>query len=507
MTRERILALDVGTSGVKAVITDRTGRRLDSTSRTYTLETRLNGWVDQDLEMMVTATCDAIRVLAAKVAKSGDAIAGVSVTAQMFNLVAVDAEGRALLPMISWLDQRAEPDARALADRMPPSEQFARLGAVVSGKDILPKILWLRDRRPDVFARTAYLLDCKEAVVMRMTGRAVIDYSGASAFRLFDRHHRRWDRKVCADVGIPWHMLPSVESATAIAGGITEAFALESGLAAGTPVMVGAGDVAASQVGSGAARVGDAHVSLGTAVYFGVTMDRPAIDPNGVLGVLGHADPALWILWLEIATGGGALAWVANLLGGPAAGQPIDHPEVDALVADCADQMGGLLFAPWLSGERVPVFDDRARAAFVGLDLSHRPGHLLRAVMEGVAFQMRWALEYGRGFGQPIETIRAVGGGSIGSVWIQIIADILNRPLHAILEPQDAGAVGAAACALVGLGLQPDFGFVDNLAIVDREYLPDPDRQAAYAVRYEQFRRLYDALAPIYHSGMNHHPA
>jgi sugar (pentulose or hexulose) kinase len=499
MTRERILALDVGTSGVKAVITDRTGRLLDSAYRAYGIETGPNGWVDQDIEAIIAASCEAIRALTSAVARAGDSITGVSVTAQMFNLVAVDADGRALLPMISWLDQRAEPDARSLALRMPPAEQFVRLGAVVSGKDILPKILWLRYSRPDVFERTAYLLDCKEAVVMRMTGRAVIDYGGAAAFRLFDRAARQWDEGACAATGVPWAKLPDVEPATAIAGGITTAFARESGLVAGTPVVVGAGDVAASQVGAGAAGVGDAHVSLGTAVYFGVTLDQPAIDPHGVLGVIGHIDPNLWILWLEIATGGGALAWLGRILGPPDDEQSIDYAEVDALVAGCADEMGSLLFAPWLSGERVPIFDDRARAAFIGLDLRHGRAHLYRAVMEGVAFQMRWALEYGQAFGHPIETIRAVGGGTIGSVWIQIIADILDRPLLAIAGPQDAGAVGAAACALVGLGLQPDFGFVETLAVVEREYVPDPVRRAAYARRYDQFRRLYDALGPIHH--------
>lgn len=497
---ERILAFDVGTSGVKAVITDGYGRLLDTAFGPYPMQTRDGGWVDQDLEDILAATCNTTRTLIDRLAGGASTIAGVSVTAQMFNLVAVDSDGRPLLPMLSWLDQRAEPDARALAERMPPSEQFAKLGAVVSGKDILPKILWLRDQHPEVFRHTAKLLDCKEAVVMRLTGQAVIDFAGASAYRLFDRSARQWDRLACAEIGVPEELLPEVMPATAIAGWITKAIALETGLVAGTPVVVGAGDVAASQVGAGAIRIGDAHVSLGTAVYFGVTLGHPAIDPHGRLGVLGHMDPGLWILWLEIATGGGALAWLGRSLGALGASEPIDYVEVDRLVAGCQDDMGELLFAPWLSGERVPVFDDSVRAAFVGIGLNHGPAHLLRAVMEGVAFQMRWALEYGIEFGQPIETIRAVGGGTIGNVWIQIIADILDRPLQAIRDPQDAGAVGAAACGLVGLHLQSDFGFVENLAVIERIYVPDPARCGLYAARYQRFRRLYEALFPIYHS-------
>jgi xylulokinase len=161
--------------------------------------------------------------------------------------------------------------------------------------------------------------------------------------------------------------------------------------------------------------------------------------------------------------------------------------------------MEGLLFAPWLSGERVPVFDDRARGAFVGIGLNHGPSHLLRAVMEGVAFQMRWALEYGLAYGQPLDELRAVGGGTISDVWIQIIADVLDRPIRVIRHPQDAAARGAAACALVGLGLKPDFAFARELAVVDREYLPDRRRRTAYEAGYRRFRQLYDALLPLYH--------
>lgn len=500
MSRERILAYDVGTSGVKAVITDADGHLLESAYRPYGIDAAEGGWVDQDLDSINTAIASATRELMDRRASGGrEAVAGISVTAQMFNLVPVDADGRPLTPMLSWLDQRAEPDAAALAGDMPPKEQFVRLGAVVSGKDILPKILWLRRERPDVFARTAKLLDCKEAVVMNLTGRAVTDFAGASAYRLLDPSTREWAPEVCEAIDLPLELLPEISPATALAGGLSRHAAEECGLLAGTPVVVGAGDVAASQVGAGATRVGDTHVSLGTAIYFGITLDRPSIDPRGQLGVLGHMDPSLWILWAEIATGGAALAWLARgVLGLGPAGR-IDFAQVDRLVTECADDMGGLVFAPWLTGERVPLFDDQIRGAIVGLDLHHSAKHLLRALMEGIAFQMRWALDYALAFGQPIDEIRAVGGGSIGDVWIQIIADVLGRPILTVAHPQDAGAVGAAACALVGLGLKPDFEFVRGLAMIDGEFAPNERRSDGYSRRFETYRCLYEALAPLYH--------
>jgi len=244
---------------------------------------------------------------------------------------------------------------------------------------------------------------------------------------------------------------------------------------------------------------GDLHVSLGTAVYFGLTMSEPRLDPRQRLGVLAHADADLWILWLEIATGGAALAWAVRMLGLDHPG-PVDYARIEQLVSDSSDDMDGLLFAPWLSGERVPVFDDSARASFVGLRLHHGPGHILRAVMEGVAFQMRWALEYGLDYGQAVKRIRAVGGGSMGTEWTQIIADVLERPLETIAQPQDAGAIGAASCAIVGSGAQPDYAFLTDRATVTRTFLPDAVRALDYADRYALYRRLYDALYPLYHS-------
>jgi xylulokinase len=262
-------------------------------------------------------------------------------------------------------------------------------------------------------------------------------------------------------------------------------------------VVVGAGDVPASQLGAGATDPGDAHVSLGTAVYFGITTERPVADPAGQLGVIGHADPRLWILWLEVATGGGALAWLLRALGDGTDPSSADLAALGERVADVAAEMDGLLFAPWLSGERVPVFDDRIRGAFTGLGLRHGRPHLVRAVMEGVAYQMRWALDYGAAYGIPIGEIRGVGGGFIGPRWTQIIADILGRPIASIHRPQDAAAVGAAACALVGIGAQPDLRFVRDRVRVERLFEPDPARQVLHDDGYERFQRLYDALAPL----------
>jgi sugar (pentulose or hexulose) kinase len=383
MTDRFVIAFDVGTSGVKAVLPDLGGRVVASRHQPYGLRCLDDGWVEQDVGEIYGRLGAACRSLHDRQGVAPGHVEAVSVTAQMFNVVPVGAAGEPLRPMLSWLDTRAAPQAAALARRMGPDEQFRRLGATITANPVSPALL------PDV--------------------------------------------------------------------------------------------------GAGAIGHGDAQVSLGTAVYFGSTLDRPAADPGRQLGVLGHMDPKRYILWLEIATGVGQ------------AGPAPDYAEVDRLVAERLDDDGSLLFAPWLSGERVPVFDDRARAAFVGLDLSHDRGHLLRALMEGVAYQMRWALEYAAAFGEPIGSLRAVGGGGIGASWTQVIADVLDRPLLCVRDPQDAAARGAAACALVGIGVEPDLAFARHTAEVERTLQPVPSRRPRHQRQYGDYQALYRALAPLYH--------
>lgn len=496
-----VLAWDIGTSGVKAVVVDRDGRMVAAAQRGYSLLTRADGWVEQDLDAIEAACVEATRELldgtAVGSAGSAGEIEGIGLTAQMFDLAPVDSAGRSTLPMLSWLDQRAAAEAAELAAQIDRADQMALFGSIVTAKDVIPKILWLRDRVPEAWAATRWLLDCKEALVLRLTGRAVIDPAGALAFRMYDPAAGGWSAEACDRLGIPVELLPEVEPATAIAGGLVPAMAQRLGLPVGIPVVVGAGDVPASQLGAGATDPGDAHVSLGTAVYFGITTDRPVADPAGQLGVVGHADPRLWILWLEVATGGGALTWLLRALGDGREPSAAELADLGDRVAGVAGEMDGLLFAPWLSGERVPVFDDRIRGAFTGLGLRHGRTHLVRALMEGVAYQMRWALDYGAAYGIPIGELRGVGGGFIGTSWTQIIADVLDHPIASIDRPQDATAVGAAACALVGIGAQSDLRFIRDRVRVERIFVPDPARRAIHDDGYERFRRLYAALAPL----------
>ncbi len=496
-----VLACDVGTSGVKVVLASSQRGIVASVQRGYGLLTPRPGWVEQDPSLIQAALAAATRELLTTSGIPGTRIAGVVLTAQMFSLQAVDAEGRSLGPMLSWLDQRAAPQAQALAARVPLHQQFDAAGSVITAKDIVPRIHWLRDEAPETWSRTRWLLDCKEAVVAWLTGRGITDRAGASAYRLTVADSSAWDADLCELLDVPLRMLPEIAPATSVAGELRAAAAAAMGLPEGVPVFVGAGDVPASQLGAGALNAGDAHLSLGTAIYLGIHADAPVTDPGRRLGVLGHAAPDAWILWLEIATGGAALSWIGRALGEPARPDaPLDHALIEQLVTSAAGDTHDLLFAPWLSGERVPLFDDGARGAFVGLALRHGRAHLVRAVMEGVAYQIRWALEYGLAYGLPAGSIRAVGGGGMGNAWLGIIADTLGRPIEVLDAPQDAAALGVAATAFVGLGAWPSLDSIHHHIRVARVIEPDATRARGYDRGFARFQTLHNALAPIMRS-------
>lgn len=494
MPTATVVAYDVGTSGVKAVVLDDRARVLASHVETLEIQTPRPGWVEQDVDALCAALGRASRNVMTAREVDPAAITVATVTAQMFSVVPVDGDGRAVRPMLSWLDQRSHAAAAEITGRAGADDGYAIFDAVLSGKDIVPKIAWLRTHEPD--SGTAWYLDCKEAIVARLTGAVAIDPCGASAYRLIGHASGDWDAAACALAGIPPERLPPILPATAIAGRLTREAAEATGLPIGTPVIVGTGDVAASQIGAGAHGPGDAHLSLGTAAYLGITTRTHVADPRRRLGPLRHALPDRWILWLETATGGGALSWLRRTLEAASPGSRLDHTRLDRLVDEAADGMEDLLFAPWLTGERVPLFDDAIRGAFVGLALHHGPGHLARAVMEGVACQIATAFDYGLGYGVAPDRVRAVGGGGMGAMWTGIVADTLGRPLEIVAEPQDAAGRGVAACGFLAMGLASDVGAAVPTSVV-RTVVPDPARSEVARARLARFRALHPALEQL----------
>ena len=498
-----ILAHDTGTGGDKAVLTDLQGQVIQSAYQPYEVYYPKPEWAEQDPQELWQTVAATTRQVIDKAGIDPREILGVGISAQMFNLLPVDEYCKPVTPMISWLDVRSVHQADRVLKGDLPAFLFRKTGNIPTAKDVIPKILWLKEERPDLWARTAKLLDCKEYILYKLTGQVAIDWHGASVFFMFDPYEKAWSQEVCDALGIPLEMLPLAYPCTRVIGEVTPDAAAETGLAAGTPVVICAGDVAVAQSGSGANAPGKAHLCVGTATWVGLSSNVFHNDPEKPFWALNHIDPDKWIIAGEMETGGGALMWFRD-----AFCQEEDRQANAAGIStyELLGQMAGsvepgsdkLLFLPWLSGERAPVLDHYARGGFVGLSLGHTKRHLARAVMEGVAFHIRWICEALDQLGLKFGAINTIGGGSTSPVWTQIISDITGHPLRVVEHPQEAGAMGAALSVAVGLGIYPNMEAVDEVIKIHHTVEPRPVNQARYAGLYQEYRALYEALAPIY---------
>lgn len=502
--KKYVLAHDTGTGGDKAVLTDLRGRIIHSRYLPYSIRYPKPEWAEQDPDELWGAVAATTRQVIEASRIDPAEILGVGISAQMFNLIPVDEAGKALMPMLSWLDVRSVHQADRVLSGDMPAFLFRHTGNIPTAKDVIPKILWLKEERPEIWRRTAWLLDCKEYILHRLTGKFATDWHGASAYFLFDPHKKVWSREACQALDIPVEKLPPAYPCTQVIGEVTEEAARLTGLLPGTPVVACAGDVAVAQSGSGANAAGKAHLCVGTATWVGVSSPVFTNDPVKPFWGLNHIDPDKWIIAGEMETGGGALMWFRDAFcqweEQQAAGRALSTYEVLGELAEAVPPGSEkLFFAPWLSGERAPVLDHYARGAFVGLSMGHTKGHLVRAVMEGVAFHLRWIVEAMEAIGLKIGALNAIGGGSTSPVWTQIISDITRRELRVVEHPLEAGAIGAALTVAVGMGVYPNMEAVDELIRVTRVVCPIEDaRLGRYDDLYREYRELYTALAPIY---------
>ncbi len=501
--KKYILAHDTGTGGNKAVLCDLKGRVVHSVYRSYGISYPHPEWVEQDPDELWRVVAATSRQVIQESGVDPEDILGVGVSAQMWNTLPVDEDGNPLTPMMSWLDLRSIKQADRVTAGDMPAFLFKHTGNIPTAKDSIPKILWLKEERPEIWDRTAYLLDCKEYILFKLTGRIAIDWVGASVYFLFDPAVRRWSEEVCRALQIPMEKLPPAFPCTEVIGEITLKAARQTGLKAGTPVVLCAGDVAVAQSGAGANQEGRVHLCIGTATWIGVSTSTFRNDPVKPFWGLNHIDPQKYIIAGEMETGGGALMWFRDVLCAEEKRLALQKGKSSyGLLSDAAASIEPgsekLIFLPWLSGERAPVLDHYARGAFIGLTMSHNKRHMTRAVMEGVAYHLRWISEAMEQVGFQIDGFNAIGGGCNSPVWMQIISDVTGRPIHLVKNHLEAGAVGAALTVAVGLDIYPNMDSVDELIKFRREIQPDSSRWQRYDGLYHRYRELYEALAPVH---------
>jgi xylulokinase len=488
------IGIDVSTTATKAVLIDASGAVVAVGAVEYGFDIPRPGWTQQDPALWWDGAAGSIRqVLAASGVPSSE-VAAIGLTGQMHGLVALDAAGAVLRPAILWNDQRTAEACDEIRTAVGPERLIE-----ITGNDALtgftaPKLVWVRDNEPEIWRQIAHVLLPKDYVRLHLTGDYALDMADGSGTLLFDLAARDWSAEVLAALAIDPAWLPKTFEGPATTGTVTTAAADATGLRAGTPVVAGGGDQSANAVGVGAVDPGVVALSLGTSGVVFATTDAAIHDPLGQVHAFCHAVPGRWHLMTVMLSAAGSLRWFRDALA---------PGEAFASLAEAAGTVpagsDGLLFLPYLTGERSPHPDPLARGAFVGLSIGHERRHLTRAVLEGVAFGLRDGLDQMIAAGMPAPSqIRASGGGTASPVWRQILADVLSAEI-ATVSTTEGAAFGASLLAAVGAGWYPSVQAAAD-EIVRATPVASPGADAAtYANAHARYRELYPALAPTFH--------
>jgi xylulokinase len=495
-----LLGIDVGTSGSKAILIGADGAVKASATTEYPLYTPKPLWAEQNPSDWWAATVTSIRQVLEEGGVAAADVAGVGLTGQMHGLVLLDAEGKVLRPCIMWNDQRTAAQCAAITEKVGLENVLRLTGNPILPGFTAPKIVWVRENEPQVYAKVAKVLLPKDYVRYRLTGGFFGEVSDASGTSMFDVGRRRWSDEMLQALDVPREWLPEVTESPEVSARISTDAAAETGLLEGTPVVGGGGDQAAQAVGTGIVEEGVVSATLGTSGVVFAASDSYRVEPEGRLHAFCHAVPGTWHLMGVMLSAAGSFRWYRDTLGHEeiARAQETGRDPYDILTeaaAEVAPGCEGLIFLPYLTGERTPYPDPNARGVFFGLTLRHGKPHMTRAVLEGVAYGLRDSLELMRALGLSIEQVRASGGGARSPLWRQILADVFDAEIVTVNVTEGA-AYGAALLAGVGAGVYADVAAACDAAIrLTGQTEPGP-AVPIYADYYPRYRALYPALAP-----------
>jgi xylulokinase len=495
----KLLGIDIGTGGTRAVLIDETGRVLGSaTAEHQPISAPHRGWAEQAPDDWWAAACKAVPQCLANAKATVDEVESVGLTGQMHGLVMLDADGKVLRPALIWCDQRTEEECREITEKIGAKRLIELTANPALTGFTLPKIWWVQKHEPEIWKRVKKIMLPKDYVRFRLTGAHAIDVADASGTLILDVVNRRWSKEMMAASNLSEGMLPKVLESQEISGKISEAGAKASGLKAGIPVVAGAGDQAAGAVGMGIVRPGAVSATIGTSgVVFAATAS-PEFDPKGRIHTFCHAAPKRWHVMGVTQAAGFSLRWFRDQFGagGDSSRDPYDRLMDEASHAPAGSD--GVLWAPYLMGERTPHLDPNARGALVGLSSTHTRAHVVRAILEGVAYSLRDTLTIFADLKLPTESIRLGGGGARGGLWRQIQADVYGMPVD-IVEAEQGPAYGAALLAGVGVGVWSSVDKACDTAVrVATRVQPNSASAAVMNKQYAAYRTLYPALREIY---------
>lgn len=497
----KVIAYDVGTTGLKAclfsVSQDEGIAYIASTVEDYGLQVLGGGAIEQNPDDWWHAMGSSTRKLLQQTGVNRDEIQGISFCSQMQNVLMVDEAGVPLRPCISWMDTRADLQFNRCMNTGLKIEgmnlfkilKFLRITGAGSfgSKDPVWKYLWVRDNEPEIFRKAYRWLDAKEYLACRATGVMKASRDTAGATFLYDVKNDCWSKELCKMTGVEMRHLPEICASTDAVGGLLPQAAEGLGLAPDTPVFSGGTDVSLCQIGGGCTEIGDVNVYSGTSGWVETTVGKLHTDISNLIGTLPGADPAAYNYVAEVDTSGKCMEWVKDRLDLP----EMSYPELDAYIEQVPAGNSGVIFSPWMHGNRCPFEDANARGMFFNLDLGTRGRDLVKAVIEGVCMHMRWNLEASEKTFPTKTTVRFTGGSAMSPVICQILADVLNRPVETIENPRLVGAMGAAALVAVGTGMLPDIRDVKKLIHIRATYQPDPENAKVYDRIFPVFQQLY----------------
>ncbi|HOK30088.1 MAG TPA: xylulokinase [bacterium] len=498
-----ILSHDLGTTGNKSTIYDREGNLIASSFYPYSTYYPYPNWVEQNpLDYWEAVKISTRELLARSKVEAGD-IAVISFSGQMMGCLPVDRDGNPLRNIIIWADQRGTEEAEFIREKLGEEKVYRVTGHRISPTYSASKILWIKRNEPEIFLKTHKFLLAKDFIIYKLTGKWVTDYSDASGTNLFDLEEEKWSEEIISSLGIPGEKLPEPYSSLEIVGGLVKSSAEELDLPPGIPVVTGGGDGACAACGAGVVREGDAYNYLGASSWIAIASSKPVYDPELRTFTFHHLAPKLFMPTGTMQSAGLSYQWARDNLAIKekeiARDLGLSPYEVMDLEAEkILPGSENLIFLPYLLGERSPYWNPDARGVFIGLTPRHTRAHLMRAIMEGVGFNLKTILEAFLSQGIEIKDIRLIGGGGKSSLWSSILANIFERDILRMEVLEEATSLGSAIAGGVGVGIFPGLNIVSRIVRVKERILPEKYIMEIYERLYPIFIETYERLLPVF---------
>jgi len=516
MSPDCILVVDIGTSEMKTALISTSGL-INDVRRTYPIEYPQPGWSEQDPTLISEALVSSIKELVVNNRDRLNSIRGITFTSQMMGLLPLDKQGKPLCKMLTWLDARSAELVKSLFSKGLIKLEGYQVRILLkflsitggapgfSGKDNISKILWLKKYKPEIYANTNKFVDTKDYAVFLSTGKYITSLDFAFINWMMDSRKKpyKWSEEICGMFDIDRSKLCDIELSTANLGTITAEFAQKTGLPEGLPVINGAGDLLTSAIGSGAIDKGKLHANIGTAGWIACHFPKKRKDLGHYVGAIASGMPDIYLILSKQETLGGGLEWVKNVMYPK---EILDkysskdlYQQIDVMVGKTPAGAKNILFTPWLFGERSPINNPYLRGQLFNFGMDHGRAELFRSVFEGVAFNLKWGLDIVEKLSRRKENeIRVIGGASNSSQWCQIFADVWQKKVLQMKNPQMASAIGASTIAFVGLGIFTDFSQVNQLVEVKQSFIPDSSKRSLYESLFAQYKELYARNKKIY---------